>query len=96
MTKLTLPMPARCAVALLAMVLPLPPLLLVGGEDDTLSMNADSSPAALVYTVFWVLKAHTLLDWLLPAGCLGGNDGKGDCSNDDGNAGIGGQSWIAH
>ena len=47
LTKLTLPTPARCITALLAMVpLPLPPQPppLIGWEDDTRSTNANISP----------------------------------------------------
>ena len=96
MTKLILPAPARCVVALLVMV-PLPPLPpLVGKEDDTRSTNTNSSPAALVHTVCQAMKPRALLDRPLPAGCPGGKGGKGDGSNDDGNAGSSGQSWIAH
>ncbi len=37
------------------------------------------------------MKAHELLDQPLPAGPAGGKDGKGKVSNNDGNAGGGGQ-----
>ena len=59
MTKLTLPVPARCVKGFLAMVPPPPPPLppLVGGEDNAHSMSADSSPTALAHAVCQVLKA---------------------------------------
>jgi hypothetical protein len=70
-------------VALLALVLLLPPLL-VSKEDDAHSTNANNSPATLVHAVFQVMKASNSLDWPLPGGQAGGKDGKGDCCNDDG------------
>ncbi len=61
---LSLPVPARCLVVLLAMVPPLSPPS-VGGEDEAPSTNANSSPAPLAHAVCQVLKACTLLDWPL-------------------------------
>jgi hypothetical protein len=58
--KLTLPAPARCLKALLAMVLPLPPPPLFCGEDNTRSTNANSIPAALAHAVCRMLKARAL------------------------------------
>jgi hypothetical protein len=71
------------------MVPPPPPPQSFGGEDNARSTSPDSSPNELVYPVFWVLKAHTLLDRPLPAGCAGGKDGKGDGVDDGGNTGRG-------
>ncbi len=84
MTELTLPPPASCIAALLAMVLPPPPLPLIGMKDDTRSTNTNNSPATLAHAVFRALKARALLDWPLPAGFVGSKDGKGNCSNEDG------------
>ncbi len=69
---LSLPMPAGCIVALLAMVAPPPLPPLVGGEDKAHSTNANSSPAALAHAVCRALKARGSLDRPLPAGCTGG------------------------
>ncbi len=41
---LSLPVPTRCVVAFLAMVLPPPPLPLMGGEDEAHSTNTNISP----------------------------------------------------
>jgi hypothetical protein len=57
LTKLIVPTPARCIVALLTMVLPSPLLLSIGREDDACSTNVDRSPTALAHAVFWALKA---------------------------------------
>jgi hypothetical protein len=58
-----------------------------GGEDDTRSTSTDSSPTVLANAVCQTLKARTSLDRPLPAGCVGGKDGKGNGSNGDGDAG---------
>jgi hypothetical protein len=84
LTKLTLPKPARCITALLAiMLLPLMPSPLVCEEDDARSTNADSRPAALVHAVCRAMKAHVSSDWLLPDSGTGGKGGKGNCGDDD-------------
>jgi hypothetical protein len=84
-------MPTRCIKALLAMMLlPLPPLFF-GGEDNTRSTNANSSPTALAHTICRALEACTTSDRPLPASCVGGKDGKGKGNNNDDNASGSGQ-----
>jgi hypothetical protein len=89
LTELTLPLPTRCANALLAMVPPLPPSF--GREDNTHSMNTDSSPTVLSHAICQALKARLSLDRPLPASCTGGKDIKSNSGNNDGNSGGGGQ-----
>jgi hypothetical protein len=89
---LTLPAPTRCVKVLLAMVPPLPPPpLLFGSKDNACFRNSNSSPTALVHIICQALKAHASLDRPLPAGPVGGKDGKDDGGNDNGNTGSGGQ-----
>ncbi len=91
MTKLPLRAPARCIKALLAMVLPPLLLPLFSREDNACSTNVDSSLTLLVHAICWTLKAFVSLDRPLPAGPVGGKEGEGNGSNNDGNAGSGGQ-----
>jgi hypothetical protein len=72
------------------MVLPPPPLPLVGREENTHSTSANSSPIVSVYTVCWVLKARASLDWPLPASGMGGKDKEGNGGDNGGNASCGG------
>jgi hypothetical protein len=89
-TKVTLPAPARCVKALLAMMPPLPPPPSFSREGNAHSTNANSSPTALVHAICRVMKARTLSDWPLPADCVGGKDSKDDGGKDYGGAsGIG-------
>ncbi len=99
MIKLNLPVPARCTMALHAMVPPLPPPLLlppppqslVSEEDYAHSTDADSSPAALAHSICRALKAHVLVDQSLPSGCVGIKDGKDDDRDDNSDASDGGR-----
>jgi hypothetical protein len=70
---------------------PLPPLPLVGKEDDACYRNADSSPPMSAQAVCWALESRASLDRPLPASCAGGKGG-----DDDGGTNGGGQSRIAH
>jgi hypothetical protein len=76
-------------------MVPPPPLLPLVGKDDAQSPSASCSPTALVYAVCRALKACALLDWPLPAGPVGGKDGKGNSGNDNGNA-SGGSQELGH
>ncbi len=67
----------------------LPPLF--GGKDDASSTHASSSPTASAHNCCQLLKAQASLDWPLPVGKAGGNDGKGNGGNDDDIAGGSGQ-----
>ncbi len=81
------------------MVPPLPLPLLVDGEDNIHSTNANTRSTVLVHTVCRVFKAHASLARPHPAGRTGRNNGKGDRSNvgkgdggnNDGNADGSGQ-----
>ncbi len=66
LAELTLPKPARCIKALLAMVPPPPSLPSFGREDNAHSTHANSSPTVLAHAVFWVLKARVSLVRPLP------------------------------
>jgi hypothetical protein len=66
-------------------ILPSPPLLLVGEEEDACYTNANSSPATWAQAVCRALESRASLDRPHPANCAGG---KG--SNNDGGTNGGG------
>jgi hypothetical protein len=82
---------ANTAAAATVSMLPLPPLPLVGEEDDACFTNAHSSPAMSAQAVCRALESRTSLDRPLLASRA---DGKG--GDDDGGTGGGRQRMIAH